>query len=118
DGGTDAWFDGAVSDLRAGLAATKRIGLIGVTAGAAWDRYSSDLDGAFRDPATDVFYPLEGEVVHKRWSAYVNAAWTLLIFHASAELGWQDSPTPAGLPADVSVDPAGWFAGVAFRISI
>lgn len=117
-GGTDTYFEGAISDLRAGLAATKRLGLVGVTGAVAYDRYSSDLDVAFRHPGTGVPFPVAGEAVHERWSGYVNASWTLLIFHASAELGWQESPVPDGLPPDVSIDPVGWYGGLAFRVSI
>lgn len=118
DGTTAGFFDGAVQDLRADLAATKRIGLVGVTAGVAVDRYASDLVAGFREGAGAPPSRIEGEAVNHRWSAYANAAWTLLIFHAAAELGWQESPVPTGIPAGTTVDPVGWFGGLAFRVSI
>ncbi|HUE77735.1 MAG TPA: hypothetical protein VMM83_07315 [Longimicrobiales bacterium] len=118
DGTTAGFFDGAVHALRADLAATKRLGLIGVTAGVAWDRYASDLVAGFREGAGAPPSRIEGDAVNHRWSAYANASWTLMIFHAAAELGWQESPVPAGLPAGTTVDPVGWFAGLAFRVSI
>lgn len=118
DGTTDGFFQGAVNDLRADLAATKRVGLVGLTAGVAWDRYASDLVAGFRDGAGAPPSRIEGDAVNHRWSAYANASWTLLIFHAAAELGWQESPVPAGIPAGTRVDPVGWFGGLAIRVSI
>lgn len=115
---TDGFFDGAVRDLRAELAATKRVGLVGVTGAVAWDRYASDLDFGYRlDPAGPQLLAA-GEAVHQRWSAYLNAGWTLLIFQASLELGWQEAPVPEGVPASVDLDPVGWFGGASFRVSI
>lgn len=116
--GTHGFFDGAVTDLRLGLAATKRLALVGLTAGVAWNRYSGDLTAGFRDGIGAPQVVVEGEAVHERWSGYANASWTLLIFHASAELGWQETAEPPGLPSGVAVDPVGWFAGVSFRVSI
>ncbi len=117
-GTTDGFFEGPVGDFRADLAATKRVGLVGLTAGVAIDRYASDLVAGFRDGPGAPQFRIEGEAVNHRWSAYANAAWTLLIFHAAAELGWQESPVPAGIPAGTRVDPVGWFGGLAFRVSI
>jgi hypothetical protein len=118
-GTTDGFFDGgAITDLRAALAATKRLGPVGLTGGVAVDRYSSDLEAGFRDGFGGPQLQVEGDAVHDRWSAYAGASWTLLIFHASVELGWQEAPVPDGIPADVELDPIGWFGGAAFRISI
>lgn len=117
-GTTDGFFDGAITDLQVGVAATKRLGLVGVTAGAAYDRYSSDLALGFRDGLLGPRVEVSGDAVHRRWSAYGNAAFTLLIFQASAELGWQDAPVPDGIPSSVELDPVGWFGGLSFRISI
>ena len=117
-GSTDGFFEGAITDLRLGVAATKRLGLVGLTAGAAYNRYSSDLTAGFRDGLLGQRMEVSGDAVHGRWSAYGNAAFTVLIFQASAELGWQDAPVPDGIPADIGLDPVGWFGGLAFRISI
>ncbi|HUG39105.1 MAG TPA: hypothetical protein VMM12_01405 [Longimicrobiales bacterium] len=115
---TDAFFEGAMSDLRVDLAATKRLGLVGVTGGVVYDRYASDLTAGFRESFGGPQLRVDGTAVHTRWSGYVNAAWTLLIFHASAEAGWQEAPVPSGIPSTVEVDPVGWFGGISFRISI
>ncbi|MBW3551951.1 MAG: hypothetical protein KY466_00500 [Gemmatimonadetes bacterium] len=117
-GTTDGFFEGAVTDLRIEVAATKRLGLIGLTAGAAHDRYSSDLTAGFRDGLLGQRLEVSGDAVHGRWSAYGDAAWTLLIFQAALEVGWQDAPVPDGLPSSVDLDPVGWFGGLSFRISI
>ena len=117
-GTTDGYFDGAITDLRAELAASKRLGLIGLTGGVAFDRYTSDLEASFRDGVGGLRLDVDGEAVHDRWSAYAGAAFTLLIFHLSAEVGWQEAPVPEGLPSGVDVAPVGWFGGAAFRISI
>lgn len=116
DEATGGFFNGPLSELRLGLAATKRVALVGLTGGVAWSRYASDLEFGYMDGGSQV--RLSGEAVHERWSGYVNAAWTLLIFHASAEVGWQQAPVPGRVPTGVAVDPVGWFAGVAFRVSI
>lgn len=96
-------------------AATKRLGPVGLTAGAAMDRYTGDVEFSYvGGPATGE----QADAVTDRWSAFANVSLTLLIFHASLEGGWQESPVPHGLPADVTVDPTGWWAGLAFRMSI
>lgn len=118
DGGRDGYIDGAISNLNATLAVTKRIVLVGVTAGAAWDRYSSDVRLAYRSTPGGPVSELSAEAVTERWSGFVNAALTTLIFHAAVEVGWQDAPVPEGVPATVSLDPAHLWVGLAFRISI
>jgi hypothetical protein len=117
-GGTDGSIDGAVSDLSATLAVGKRISALGLTAGVALDRYASDVDFGYRSSPLGPRVEGGAEARTDRWSGFVNASWTLLILHGSAELGWQESPTPGGLPADVTVDPVGWWAGLALRLSI
>lgn len=116
---TRGFFEGAMTDWHADLAASKRVGLVGLTGGIAYDRYGSDLLFGFSDSAGGRVVVVErAEAIHDRWSAYLNAGWTMLIFQASAELGWQEAPLPPGLPPDVDLDPVGWFGGVTFRISI
>lgn len=117
-GGTDGAIDGAVSDLNATLAVGKRISALGLTAGVALDRYSGDVDLAYRTSPLGPRVEAGAEARTDRWSGFVNASWTLLILHGSAEVGWQESPMPGGLPADVTVDPVGWWAGLSLRLSI
>lgn len=96
-------------------ALTKRIGAVGLTGGVALDRYTGDVEFSY------VGGPLAGEradAATDRWSAFVNASWTFLILHASLEAGWQEAPTPAGLPPGTELDPTGWWIGTALRMSI
>ncbi|NIP83817.1 MAG: hypothetical protein GWM90_33150 [Gemmatimonadetes bacterium] len=115
---TDGHVRGGISDLSATLAASKRIAAVGLTAGVAVDRYGSDVDLAYRSFPLGPRIEEAADATTDRWSGFVNASWTLLILHASAELGWQEAPAPPGLPGDVAVDPVGWWASVALRLSI
>ena len=111
----DGYIRSGIGNWNLTGAITKRIGPVGVTAGAALDRYTADVELAF--PGA----PEAGRVVESstdRWSAFGNVSWTLLILHASLELGWQDAPMPEGIPAAVELEPAGWWAGLAVRMSI
>ena len=115
---TDGFWEGPVTDLNATLAVTKRLSALRLTAGAAIDRYSSDVRGGYRGTPLSPQVGFEAEADTDRWSAFANASWTLLIFHASAEVGLQEAPEPDGLPGDVEVDAVGWWGGLAFRVSI
>lgn len=115
---TDGFSRGSISDLNATLAASRRISALRLTAGVAVDRYSSDAVIGYHDQATMSLVTDRGRVTTDRRSWFGNVSWTTLIFHGSAELGWQEIPAPADLPAGVIVDPAGWWAGIAFRLSI
>jgi hypothetical protein len=115
---TDGFSRGSVSNLNATLAASRRMGPLRLTAGVAGDRYSTDALVGYRDPVTASLATDRGRVSTDRRSWFGNVSWTALIFHTSAEFGWQEIPEPGDLPAGVSVDPVGWWAGVAFRLSI
>lgn len=111
----DGSMEGGVGGWNATLAVSKRLGPIGLTGGAAWDRYTSRVDLEYPGG------PAGGESADartERWSAFVNASWTVLIFHGSLEAGWQEAPTPERLPSGVSVDPVGWWLGAGFRVTI
>lgn len=115
---TDGFSRGSISDLNATLAASRRIGPLRLTGGVAGDRYSTDARVGYRDPLSRSLNTDRGRVTTDRRSWFGNVSWTTLIFHASGEFGWQEIPEPGDLPAGVSVDPVGWWAGVAFRLSI
>lgn len=115
----DGHIHGAIGNWSLTGAVTKRVGPVGMTGGVALDRYTGDVEFSYRP------VPPAGARVHEtaradtdRWSAFGNLSWTFLVFHASLEAGWQEAPTPEELPASVSVDPTGWWAGLAFRLSI
>ena len=117
-GSTDGYLDGAMTSLGATLAATKRFSALGITAGVAIDRYGGDVELGYRPTPLGARVEESAAADTDRWSGFVNASWTFLVVHGVAELGWQEAPRPEGLPADVSVDPAAWWAGVALRLSI
>lgn len=110
--------EGAMSDLNATLAASRRIAGLRFTAGVATDRYSTRGRIGYRPDPGGAQVVRRGRVTTDRRSWFANAEWTSLVFHASAEAGWQSIPTPDGLPADVRLDPVGWWLGLAFRLSI
>jgi hypothetical protein len=115
---TDGFTRGAISDLNATLAASRRISALRLTAGVAADRYSSDARIGYLDPVTMGRVTERGRVRTDRRSWFGNVSWTSLIFHASAEAGWQEIPRSDDLPAGVRIHPSAWWAGVAFRVSI
>lgn len=119
EGTDDGFIEGAVANWSLASAASKRIGAVGLTAGVALDRYTGAV--AFSHPGLPESRPPQprrASATTDRWSTFGNVSWTFLVLHASVEAGWQESPIPEGLPPSVSVDPAGWWAAVALRLSI
>jgi hypothetical protein len=115
---TDGFVRGSVSDLGATLAASQRVGGVRLTGGVAADRYTTRARVGYGSPDGGVFVLERGRVTTHRRSWFVNASWTRLVFHTTAEAGWQSIPAPTGLPPGVRVDPVGWWLGAAFRVSI
>jgi hypothetical protein len=117
---TDGYARGAISDLNGTLAVSRRISALRLTGGLAVDRYATDARVGYRSSDPDRAGPVDqrGSVTTRSRSWFANASWTTLIFHGAAELGWQDTADPIGLPPDVRYNPSSWWAGVAFRISI
>jgi hypothetical protein len=114
-GADDGYIDGALSTLGLSAGSTKRVGPVSLTAGASLDRYMTEVDFGYAGG------PMGGETAGAttdRWSVFGNVSWTFLILHGSLEAGWQQTSTPNGLPTDVSLDPTGWWAGAALRLSI
>lgn len=108
-------IESAIGNWNVTGAITKRVGPLGLTGGAAMDRYTGDVEFSY------VGGPLEPEradAATDRWSVFANLSLSLLIFHAALEGGWQESPVPEGLPADVTVEPTGWWTGLALRMSL
>jgi hypothetical protein len=114
---TDGFTRGSISDLGATLAASRRISALRLAAGVSVDRYRTDArvgyTGGSGSPVVD-----RVRVTTDRRSFFASAAWTFLVFHSSTEFGLQALPEPEGLPEGVRIDPVGWWAGVAFRVSI
>jgi hypothetical protein len=113
---TDGFVRGTVSDLNATLAASQRVGPVRLSAGVAGDRYRTEADLGTRSAGAPVSD--RARITTDRRSWFANAAWTFLVFHASTELGWQELPDKPELPNGARLDPVGWWAGIAFRVSI
>jgi hypothetical protein len=115
---SDGFTTGGISDLGATLAVSQRISALRLTAGVAADRYATDARIGYRwgDDATAVIDQVRVTTDRRSW--FANAAWTFLVFHATAEVGWQELSEPAGLADGVRIDPVGWWAGGAVRLSI
>ncbi len=117
-----------VSDLSVRAAVSKRLLVLGATAGLGWDRYRSDVSttvlGSSELPggvpganqASVSGYPAS------RMSAFANLSWTMLILHAVGEVGWQRGTEPAALPTPTGkedlVRKGSLFASLALRLSI
>jgi hypothetical protein len=115
---SDGFTRGAISDLNATLAVSQRISALRLTGGVAVDRYATNAVIGYTSAETGLPVLARGRVTTDRRSWFANAAWTFLIFHAVTEVGWQVLPGTVDLPEGVRIDPVGWWAGAAFRVSI
>lgn len=114
---TDGAVRGAVSGWHATAAVSRRLFGLRLGGGLSFDRYSSDVLVRYSPGPTLPQASGRGDATLHRWSAFGSVTWTRLIYHAVLEAGVQESPTPGGLPADVALDPAGWWVGAAFRFT-
>jgi hypothetical protein len=88
--------------------AGKRIGLLGFTAGAGWDRHSGRASFRVADATgTPQEYPLRSLAADRR-ILFAGASWTLLVFNFSSEVGWQH---------EAGGEPSALFAGLAARVT-
>lgn len=124
--------DGDFGEIRFGLdnwsaraAVSKRILGLGLTAGVGYDRFETSADFAFRAPvapATEGIYRFNGVAVdNDRWSAFVDASFTLLIGSLVAELGWMQGADPIqGFPEASDFDPGEgtFFGSLGARLSL
>lgn len=102
----------------------KRFLGVGLTAGAGYDTYASDVDYGFRYPDL-----LPGDVVVRqedidlrstRWSAFGNLSYTFLLTTVALEAGWQQGDTPIpGFAPEARFDPrrGSFFGSAGVRIS-
>ncbi|CAN5759682.1 hypothetical protein BH23GEM10_BH23GEM10_08980 [soil metagenome] len=118
----DAHFtldDQSVTSIRG--TAGKRVLGFGLTAGAAWDRYSSDVAGSVRDsdPVAGAFelpFAQDG-LTQTRTSYFGNVSFTLLILNMAVELGWQEGGEAVEDGSD-RLSKKGVFGGLAVRLAI
>lgn len=122
--GTDAWFGAeGFSNLSVRGTVGKRLFGFGLTAGAGYDRYSTDVAWRFVDPAdpggVPVSVAMEG-FSNDRFTLFVNGSVTVLILTASLELGWQQGggavPGPVP-PTGFDPEKGTLFGSFALRIS-
>ena len=107
-------------------AVSKRVLGLGLTAGVGYDRFDTDADFAFRAPAPplgqeEVYRYRDIEVDNDRWSAFLDASFTLLIGSLVAEVGWMQGSTPIqGFPAASDFNPreGTFFGSVGARLSL
>ncbi|HEX6941201.1 MAG TPA: hypothetical protein VF158_17525 [Longimicrobiales bacterium] len=121
----DAFFDMSVGIWSLRGAVSKRILMLGLTLGAAYDHYSSDVDFGFNDPADAAADPIRvrlEDFENNRFALFGNVSWTLLILHLVGELGWQSGADQVGgiFPAGVhfDADDGRFFGSLALRLSI
>jgi len=121
--GTDAWFSAeGYSNLSVRGVIGKRLAGFGLTAGAGYDRYSTDVAWAFVDPADParvIQVSMDG-FSNDRFLLFANGSITVLILTASLEVGWQQGGdvVPGPLPpADFDPEQGALFGSFAIRIS-
>lgn len=118
----DAFLDTGIGIWSLRAAVSKRISFLGLTLGAGYDHYSSDVDFGFVDPIE--LNPIRVSVddfENDRFMVFGNVSWTILILHLVGELGWQQGDDATGvIPSGVVFDPEGgrFFGSLALRLSI
>lgn len=124
--------DGDFGEIEFGLsnwsgraAVSKRLLGLGLTAGVGYDRFDTDATLAFRGPAiagTEQIYRFGDVAVdNDRWSAFLDASFTVLVASLVGEVGWmQGSDAISGFPSTSDFDPGEgtWFGSVGFRLSL
>ena len=107
-------------------AVSKRILGLGLTAGVGYDRFDTDADFAVRAPGpptgAEQIYRFEQIAVdNDRWSAFLNASFTVLVGSLVAELGWMQGADPiVGFPDTSDFDPreGTFFGSLGARLSL
>jgi hypothetical protein len=124
--------DGDVGEIEFGLnnwstraAISKRFLALGLTAGVGYDRFETDADLAVAAPVTDgireVFRRRDIAVDNDRWSAFLDASFTVLFGSLVAELGWMQGSDPIeGFPSTSDFDPSEgtFFGSLGARLSL
>lgn len=118
----DAYFkidDMSVWSARA--AVSKRLLMLGLTAGAGYDWYSGGATIRIQDPtnASNVYELSDDEIESTRATVFGNASFTLLILHLVGEVGWQSGgEADPSLPSSDRLEKAGLYGGLALRLAL
>lgn len=123
--GFDGEADFALNDVSARFTMGKRVGSVGLAAGAGWDRFSS-TDGSIIYHGSAVVTPSNGnarvDVHDSRWSAFANLSRGLTIGSIVAEAGWMSGgdAVPNYAPGPGGYDPGRgtFFGSLALRIQL
>jgi hypothetical protein len=115
-----------LSNISARGAVSKRLLGLGLTAGVGYDKFETDANFAFRAPGppvgTEQVYRYDDIAVdNDRWSAFLDASFTVLVASLIAEVGWmQGSDAIDGFPSTSDFDPGEgtWFGSLGARLSL
>jgi hypothetical protein len=125
-GGDFGEINFGLSNWSARGAVSKRLLGLGLTAGVGYDKFDTDADFAFRAPGppvgTEQVYRFSDIAVdNDRWSAFLDASFTILVASLVGEVGWMQGSDPIdGFPSTSDFDPGEgtWFGSVGFRLSL
>ena len=125
--------DGDFGELTFGLdnwsaraAISKRLLGLGLTAGVGYDKFETGADFAFRAPtgaggADQIYRFPDVAVDNDRWSAFLDASFTILFGSLVAEAGWMQGSDPIeGFPSTSDFDPkeGTFFGSLGARLSL
>lgn len=107
-------------------AVSKRLLGLGLTAGVGYDKFNTDASFGFRAPgppvgAEQVYRFNDIAVDNDRWSAFLDASFTILVASLVGEVGWMQGSDPIrGFPSTSDFDPGEgtWFGSLGFRLSL
>jgi hypothetical protein len=114
-----------LSNISTRAAISKRLLGLGLTAGVGYDKFDTDADFAFSTegvPGTREIYRVRDVGVdNDRWSAFLNASFTVLVASLVAEAGWMEGSDPIeGFSNDSDFDAreGTWFGSLGARLSL
>lgn len=118
-------IDFGLSNWSARAAVSKRLLGLGLTAGVGYDKFDTDANFAFSTPAVggtrEVFRFDDVAVDNGRWSAFLDASFTVLVASLVGEVGWMQGSDPVeGFPSasDFDAGDGTWFGSLGMRISL
>jgi hypothetical protein len=117
-GGDFGEIEFGLDNWSARAAISKRLLGLGLTAGVGYDKFETSANFAVRAPGppagTEQVYRFDDVAVdNDRWSAFLDASFTILFGSLVAEVGWMQGSDPIqGFPSTSDFDPgAGTFFG-------
>ena len=123
--GDDGELTFGLDNWSARAAVSKRLLGLGLTAGVGYDRFETSADFAFRAPGApagveQVYRFNDIAVDNDRWSAFLDASFTLLIGSLVAEVGWMQGSEaiPEFDTTDFDPKEGTFFGSVGARISL